>query len=81
MISVLRVYSAPCSLSLQDSQFSVGGAKKSGRRRWGPGIAGLGESTDDWDDLDFSLNLNEKPRPLLGGAVVKRRESEESIFK
>ena len=47
-------------------------------------MTGLGESTDNWDDLDFSLNLDrmEKPRPSLGGAIVgKRRESEESIFK
>ena len=60
----------------------MAGTKKSGRRRWGPGITGLGESTDDWDDLEFSLNLTDnKPRPSLGGgAVNKRRESEESIF-
>ena len=46
-------------------------------------MTGLGESTDNWDDLNFSLNLTsmEKPRPSLGGVVGKRRESEESIFK
>lgn len=69
-------------LEKKDSQFSIGGTKKSGRRRWGPGITGLGESTDDWDDLNFSLNLTEKPRPSLGGAALnKRRESEENTFK
>ncbi|KAK2172693.1 hypothetical protein NP493_939g00006 [Ridgeia piscesae] len=78
------VSSPPASRPLEkkDSHTSIAGTKKSGRRRWGPGVTGLGESTDDWDDLEFSLNLTDnKPRPSLGGgAVNKRRESEESIF-
>ncbi|KAK6188159.1 hypothetical protein SNE40_004402 [Patella caerulea] len=45
----------------ESSSFAVTVSKKpSGRKRWGAGNAGLSETWDDWDDLDFTIPSKQK---------------------
>ncbi len=39
------------------------GKKSAGRKRWGVGGTGLGDTLDDWDDFDISMSFSKKPAP------------------